>query len=101
MKCNSVDQVQTFAQTNNLFLLRQHEFLAGQFRVYILVSCNSTLAGMLNAGTAVDLIMPNFTRAFDSSLVSWFSVLLNGRKHFVILSSSSSQVYYVPLGLVQ
>ena len=73
---------------------------------------------MLNVRVTADLIMLDFSRAFDkvdpmilcqkllvfgldSSLVSWFADFLSDRKHFVTLGSCLSQVHFVPSGVVQ
>ena len=60
-----VSQVRSYLIDNNMICEEQHGFLPQKSTVSNLVACDSAVADKLNCGQPCDVILLDFTRAFD------------------------------------
>ena len=60
-----VSQVHSYLIDNNMICEEQHGFLPQKSTVSNLVACDSAVADKLNCGQPCDVILLDFTRAFD------------------------------------
>jgi hypothetical protein len=113
-----VDQLRTYLTDNSLISAAQHGFVPSRSTATNLLQCDLSIAQHLNQGDTCDLILLDYSKAFDSvqhnillsklssfgihgPLSAWLADFLKDRSQFVFYSGASSNVIPVTSGVIQ